>query len=343
MYSVAESFSIKVSDVTAAGEVRRRAAALAEVLGFNETDQGVVSVIAAEVAKNIAIHSGDGEVILRELSHADNPGIELLALDKGRGIDDVPRAMRDGFSTAGTSGNGLGAMARMSSVFDLYSAPGNGTAVLAQYWPRATKPQTLNRLEFGVVQVPKTGEEVCGDAFTICQIDADHTLLMVADGLGHGPMARLASSEAVRIVRENSSTTMERLLELMHAALRPTRGAAASIAQFDLQAREIRFAGVGNVSGTIVGSESTKSMAAHNGTLGHSLLRVHSFTYPWPADGVLVMFSDGLGTQWKMEKYPGLSRKHPALIAGVLYRDFNRGRDDVTVVAVRDQAGGSRS
>jgi hypothetical protein len=166
---------------------------------------------------------------------------------------------------------------------------------------------------------------------------------MVADGLGHGPMARQASNEAVRIACENSSATVERLLELMHAALRPTRGAAASIAQFDLQAREIRFAGVGNVSGTIVGPDAAKSMAAHNGTLGHSLLKVRSFTYPWPVDGVLIMFSDGLGTHWKLDKYPGLSRKHPALIAGVLYRDFNRGRDDVTVIAVREQVGGSGS
>jgi hypothetical protein len=50
------------------------------------------------------------------------------------------------------------------------------------------------------------------------------------------------------------------------------------------------------------------------------------------------MHSDGLGSQWRIDRYPGLSLRHPAMVAGVLYRDFTRGRDDVTV-AVLAEAG----
>ena len=52
---------------------------------------------------------------------------------------------------------------------------------------------------------------------------------------------------------------------------------------------------------------------------------------------MLVMHSDGLGSRWQMDRYPGLPRRHPTLIAGVLYRDWTRGRDDVTVVAARSR------
>ncbi len=62
------------------------------------------------------------------------------------------------------------------------------------------------------------------------------------------------------------------------------------------------------------------------------------FGYAFPADALLVMHSDGLGSRWTLEAYPGLVRRHPALIAGILYRDFKRGRDDVSVVVARATA-----
>jgi len=338
MLSAAESFAIKVTEVSAAGEVRRRATALSATLGFDETDQGTVAVIAAEAAKNIALHAREGQVLVRALRGGAAAGIELLALDKGPGIQDVQRAMRDGYSTAGTSGSGLGAMSRMATTFDLYSVPGGGTAVLAQHWPRKAPTQIAEAMEIGVVQIAKNGEEVCGDAYAVLQDEPDLVVVMIADGLGHGPMAHDASVKAVRIMHANRGVTLERWLDLMHAALRPTRGAAASLTQINLRTREVRFAGIGNVAGTILsGPATTHSMAAHNGTLGHSMRKSQVFSYRWPDAGILVMHSDGLGSQWKLDKYPGLSRKHPALIAGVLYRDFNRGRDDVTVIAARER------
>ena len=62
-------------------------------------------------------------------------GVEILALDKGPGIRDLERSLRDGYSTAGGAGTGLGAISRLSSEFDVYSPPGKGTALLARIWP----------------------------------------------------------------------------------------------------------------------------------------------------------------------------------------------------------------
>jgi hypothetical protein len=82
--------------------------------------------------------------------------------------------------------------------------------------------------------------------------------------------------------------------------------------------------------------EKTNSLVSYNGTVGHEVRKIQEFVYPWPKGGLLVMHSDGLGTQWRLDRYPGLVAKHPSLLAGVLYRDFNRGRDDVTVLVVRE-------
>jgi len=63
--------------------------------------------------------------------------------------------------------------------------------------------------------------------------------------------------------------------------------------------------------------------------------------FPWPAGALLIMHSDGLGTHWDLATYPGLAARHPGLIAAVLYRDYDRGRDDVSVVVIRNRGTGS--
>ena len=78
-----------------------------------------------------------------------------------------------------------------------------------------------------------------------------------------------------------------------------------------------------------------RKMISHNGTLGHVAKRFQAFDYPVQGPPLVILHSDGLGTHWSFDKYPGLTACDPALIAGVLYRDFTRGRDDVTVLAFR--------
>jgi hypothetical protein len=93
---------------------------------------------------------------------------------------------------------------------------------------------------------------------------------------------------------------------------------------------------VGNIAARIYdGSLSRHNLVSLNGTAGHQCERIQEFNYPWPEDGLLILHSDGLSTSTGLETYPGLAARDPALIAGVLYRDFCRGRDDATVVVVK--------
>ena len=335
---MSNSVALPISESSQAGEARRTAIAFASRLGFNETERGKVGLVVTEVANNLVQHAQDGVLLLQALEENGIAGIEILALDKGPGIDNLTECLRDGFSTGGTPGNGLGAISRLSAFFDISSIPRVGTAILCHLWasPLPVNP-SQNHLNLGAVCLPKTGEEISGDSWASAQID-NRSLLLVADGLGHGPQAAKASLEAVRVFRENVHRSPKEIVEAAHAALRSTRGAALAIAAIDFEQQSVRFAGVGNIAGTILSTEGNCNMVSYNGTVGHEVRKIKEFTYPWPKGGLLVMHSDGLATQWRLDRYAGLITRHPTLIAGVLYRDFNRGRDDVTVLVAREDS-----
>ena len=96
---------------------------------------------------------------------------------------------------------------------------------------------------------------------------------------------------------------------------------------------------MGNIVARVEASSANRNLVSYNGTVGHTLRKVQEFAFPWPINSLLVMHSDGLGTHWDLAAYPGLTTRHPALIAAVLYRDYDRGRDDVSVVVIRNRGG----
>ncbi|HEY9727420.1 MAG TPA: ATP-binding SpoIIE family protein phosphatase [Chroococcales cyanobacterium] len=331
------SIALPISEPSQAGEARRTAVVFASRLGFNETQRGKVALVVTEVANNLVRHAQDGVLLLQALEQSGIAGVEIIALDKGPGINNLDECLRDGFSTGGTPGNGLGAIERLSALFDIHSVPSVGTAILSRFWasplPQDRPQDTLN---LGTVCLPKTGEEVSGDTWASTQNDRVH-LLLVADGLGHGHLAAQASLEAARVFRENAHQSPKEIMEAAHAALRSTRGAAVAIAAINFERQVLHFAGIGNIAGTIITPAGNSNLVSHNGTVGHEVRKIQEFTYPWSSGGLLVMHSDGLKSQWRLDRYPGLFAKHPSLIAGVLYRDFNRGRDDVTVLVAREE------
>jgi anti-sigma regulatory factor (Ser/Thr protein kinase) len=333
------SACIAIQEHTDAGEARRVAASLASDLSLDETSAGNVALVVTEAARNVLKHAGGGQIILRVLDSGGPVGIEMLALDKGPGIADLGRCFQDGYSTAGTAGTGLGAIARLSSVYEIYSRPDQGTVLMAQVWKRGPAgggPVPTPRFCVGGVSIPVRGEEECGDGW-IFQESARTVRLIVADGLGHGPLAADAARAAIRTAREQPNEPAPALLERIHGALRATGGAAVAVAEIDSPAQILRFAGVGNITAAIVpGSGPVRHLVSHAGTAGHEVRRISEFTSPWSSRSLLLMHSDGLQTRWSFDSYPGLLERHPSLIAGVLYRDYARGRDDVTVVLVRE-------
>jgi len=328
-----------ITESSQVAEVRRAVNTLARLLSYSETEVGQIAIVAMELATNILKHAERGQILVREIGAGAPAGLELLALDQGPGIANIGECLRDGYSTAGSPGNGMGAIKRLATNFDLYSKPGAGTAVLAQFHlpqPPSSGTVQSSRFTVGAVCLPKAGEQACGDDWGI-EFFAGCAVLLVADGLGHGTDAAIASQAAVRVLGQPARPPAE-LLNAAHGALRGTRGAAIGVAELDPVKQQIIFTGVGNIAGAMVQSRTVRHFVSHSGIVGHEVRRVQEFTYPYPADALIIMHSDGLTTHWNLDAYPGLSARHPSLIAGVLYRDFTRGRDDVTVVVVRHSA-----
>jgi len=189
-------------------------------------------------------------------------------------------------------------------------------------------------LSTAAISEPIRGEEECGDGWGRRSF-ADSVILMVVDGLGHGVLASEAAREAEQVLARARTDSPLDILRDIHDALKKTRGAAVAVARIQQAKGLIAFAGVGNISASIISPASSRSMASHNGTAGHLMPRVQEFTYPWNADNIVIMHSDGLGSRWDLERYPGIWSKHPSLIAAMLHRDFSRGRDDVTVLVAK--------
>ncbi len=326
---------LKVEDGSHVGEARRRAASLCRDLGFDDTRAGQVALVVTELATNLVKHTAGagGDLVLRPIDEAEATGIDILSLDRGPGIAHIGESLRDGRSTAGSAGTGLGAVRRLSSVFDIWSSPGRGAAVLSRIW-RNSPPGVPPSLDVGAVCLPVSGEQACGDAWAMKR-GRDATTFLVADGLGHGPDAAAAADLAIAIFERQASRSPADLVSLIHAGLRGTRGAAVAVAEVAPGTHLVRFAGVGNITGQILSGATSRCLVSHNGTAGVEARKVEQNDYPWPEDGMLVLHSDGLATNSLPEDSPGLVRKDPALIAGVLYRDHQRPRDDSTVVVVR--------
>jgi anti-sigma regulatory factor (Ser/Thr protein kinase) len=336
MTGTAGSYRCRLENPSYVGEARRAAVRLGEGIGMDATEIGQFSIIVTELGTNLVKHAGGGELIIRRLRRQGRHGLEVISLDKGPGIVDIERSLGDGYSTAGSPGTGLGAVVRLATLFDIYSVRGSGTAILARLHSRrqgSAKPSAES--EIGAVSVAAPGEEVSGDAWAF-EEQPDWAALLVVDGLGHGPMAGAAAAEAVAIFLARCEPAPAPLMESIHNGIRHTRGAAAAIASLLPREQTIKFCGVGNITAAVVNGSHVKRTLSHNGIVGYEIRRIQELEYAWPEGSLLIMHSDGLTAHWDFEKYPGLQSRHPGLIAGVLFRDCLRGRDDATVVVVKN-------
>ena len=216
--------------------------------------------------------------------------------------------------------------------FAIFSRPGLGTAVLARF-TAAPAPPDRERIGIGAVVEPYPGERVCGDGWAY----AGGTVLVV-DGSGHGEQAARAAAVAIDTFLADPDRDCVGLVEAIHRALAPTRGAAVAVARVDRKEQVVRYVGIGNIVGAMVAEGQLRHMVSHNGTAGHIAPRIREFVYPFTGEPTLILHSDGMSGRWNLGSFPGLLAAHPALIAGVLFREYRRERDDCSVSCCVRQA-----
>ncbi|WP_261565264.1 ATP-binding protein [Frankia gtarii] len=337
------------ADASSAGAARRAAVSLADRLGFPPTRGAELGIAVTETMTNLVRHSDDGRLLLRVLRWdsgrtgptADGPtaAVQFVAIDSGPGMADVSAAMRDGATSAGTLGVGLGAIARLSDELDIHSTPGRGTAMVVTFRPtnRAGSPGLPRggpgARRAGGLTRPITGETVCGDAYAVRATDTGLALLL-CDGLGHGELAARAAGEAVRIflaATDPPSGPVE-LVRRIHQGISHTRGAAVAVAVLEPAAEVLRFAGLGNVAGVILGGVRRAGLLSRPGIAGHQARGLSETRHPLPPDALVVLHSDGVGSRWNLADHPGVASHDPLLVAATILRDAGLRRDDASVV-----------
>ena len=335
---------LRVEDASAVHACRQAGQVLAERLQFPSPRIDQLALAVTEAASNLYKHAEQGALLLCVNRDGEPPGIDLVTIDAGPGVRDVSAAVRDGHSTAGTLGIGLGAIRRLADFADIYSLPGRSTALAARF--RAlpaggTTPQDPPEIG-GAARPPKppwagllrpiTGETECGDAYGAVQADGAVTAVL-CDGLGHGPLAATAAAAGVAAFLDDPAGEPAALLERVHRRMSGTRGGAVGIVQVSGQLA--RFAGLGNVAASIVSGGKRKSMVSIPGIAGHQARTIRQFEYEAPPGSAVVLHSDGISNRWEAATLPGVEARDPLLIAAILLAEAGVHRDDAGVLVLK--------
>jgi hypothetical protein len=283
-----------------------------------------VSIAATELANNLLRHAGGGELLIQRLGTEDESTVELLAIDRGGGMENIERCMADGYSTAGTPGTGLGAIRRLASEFDIHSEPGEGTVVMARFG-------AVQTVRHGAVNLPLESEVICGDAWQLARSEQCISLFVI-DGLGHGAFAGEAAQAGIDAFARSPCDEPKDIMVRANGLMSRTRGGAAACAR--MVGDRVSYSGIGNISAVLASAEKSQGLVSHNGTLGIHKRQSQQFEYQRTNGAVLIMHSDGISARWEFKNRAVLLSRHPAIIAGVIYRDHARERDDSTVVVV---------
>lgn len=318
---------LAVDDVATAGTVRRAVTALGTEAGLDATRLANAAIVGSEIATNLARHADRGSLLLRLRRDGESTGIGFVAIDHGPGMSDVAASSRDGASTAGTLGIGLGAIARLTDAYDIYSRPGAGTVLAASVWTTTVTPPAI-----GGLTRPIPGEEVCGDAYA-ARVLGGRTQLLMCDGLGHGALAERASRAVVEAFLGAPDSGPKDVLAHVSAASAHTRGSVAGIAE--LTAGKVRFAGIGNIGASIADNTGRRVMVSLPGIVGQQHREIREYDYPAPAGALVILHSDGITDRWSIGDHPGLVTHDPLVVAATLLRDAGHRRDDAAVLVAR--------
>jgi anti-sigma regulatory factor (Ser/Thr protein kinase) len=319
---------LRVEDASAVAACRQAVQNMAERLRFPAARIGQLALAVTEAASNLYKHAEQGSLLLCVNRDGPQPGIDLVTIDAGPGVRDVSAALRDGHSTAGTLGIGLGAIQRLADFADLYSRPGHGTSLVARFRSAPAGPEPRWA---GLIR-PITGETECGDAYGVVPA-AGAVTAVLCDGLGHGPLAATAAAAGVAAVLDDPAGEPAVLLERVHGRMSGTRGGAVGIVR--IAGERVRFAGLGNVAASIVSDGQRKSMISIPGIAGHQARTIRQFEYEAPPGSAVILHSDGISSRWEAAALPGLEARDPLLIAAVLLAEAGVHRDDAGLLVLK--------
>ncbi len=322
--------------------VRSKLRAVTHRMAFSDIKRSQIELVCNEILSNQAKYArGTGLVQVWE-SALCGAAIDLFAIDYGPGIADVAAAIGDGYTTAGTMGRGLGAIARLADQSGVYSLQENhgrdqawhGVAIWARFY--ASRTACSCGYEAGAFVRPYQDQPYNGDC-VYHRCEARRLRWMHLDALGHGTDAAQAVQGVDRLLDTDSAP--EQVLANIHRFMQERRAAVGLAAELDFAARRLRLAGVGDISADIVRDHARQSVPFEPGVLGRTVGRMAPTELSLEPGDVLVTASDGLRRSWSGQSFPGLWRYHPQMIAYMLGALMCRNNDDKSIFVIRFNGG----
>lgn len=332
------------------GQVRRHIAEKSKEIGFSNIAVGEISIVVNELCTNLLKHhSVEGKIIFKRLEINGRVGIEIIAEDKGPGIVNVDEVIKDGISTKGTMGGGLGAIKRLMDSFELYSRTrtnlgkyigyghfwgnnGIGTIVITQKWLTSESDMGKKEVKISVMSRPYIGCKVNGDVYYIKESN-NKIIFALIDGLGHGVEANKAAIRANELLEENNYKPLKELLYSVDNGMKHTRGAVIGICIIDKNTKSFQYGSIGNVQLRYILNNKTRKFIATNGTLGITLnTKVNVQQSSYENGGIIIMNTDGISNKLEYDEYLGLPTHNPTVLSNMIFRDFAKDNDDATVL-----------
>jgi anti-sigma regulatory factor (Ser/Thr protein kinase) len=326
----------KVEDRSYFAILKKEIHALAMSAHFTEGKVGEIDIIVAEMVSNLVKHAGGGQLFVKLVEQEGIQGIEIISVDNGPGMTDSTRMVTDGVSTKNTLGGGLGAMKRLSDVFQVYSMKDWGTVILTRIFendlPNYRKAPTT---EIRSLLLPKPGEELCGDGFYLKQ-SKQSLHLFLGDGLGHGVEAAKAVTHAGEAFLECTEDDPPEIIRYLNSMVKKTRGLVGTVAVFNMKEKTWKICGVGNILTKIVSLSSSKGYMSYNGIIGLNVPNtLNAQEVAYEKGQTLIMCSDGLKSRWELGRYLAIQRYDLSILGASLIKDFSRNTDDMSVAACK--------
>jgi anti-sigma regulatory factor (Ser/Thr protein kinase) len=328
--------SFEIDDKSFVAFVKREIHRDALQASFSASRIGVVDIAVAELTSNIIKHASHGELLYRFSKEFDKMVLEIICIDNGPGIKDVSHAMKDGISTTKTLGQGLGALERLSDLFEVYSIAKWGTVCYCKIYAIPNKQSVKGpEIKFSALNVSKPGQRVSGDG---CQIvfKPNYTKIFFGDGLGHGHEAHDAVQLAITNFKHCSENDPAEILKLIHVLVKKSRGLVGTVVIADHLLKKWRICGVGNITTRLFDGMAAKNYISYNGIIGANIpshLKNHETDLG--KHQCLVMTSDGIRSRWEISQFPSILRYAPLMLAAVIYKETARKTDDMSILIAR--------
>jgi anti-sigma regulatory factor (Ser/Thr protein kinase)/serine/threonine protein phosphatase PrpC len=316
--------------------IRRISREMAKNIGFSEPIQEEIVLVVSELATNIIKYANRGIVTLTPVSLEGQNGLMIEAADSGPGFNENI-ALKDGFSSSGTLGCGLGAVNRMMDEFDIHINENDqsGTRIVCKRWLRS-KSSFSGRcpFDFGIVSRPKPGEDVNGDSFVIKHGNGQ-SLVSVIDGVGHGRLAHHAAQAARHYIEDHDELPFLDIFRGVERACRSSRGVVMALASFDWANMKLTYASVGNIEVKVFGAEEKFKFIVRRGIVGKNAPNPVITENNWQPNYALALHSDGLSTHWNWDDFSRQSDKSAQVMAEHMHRSLKKDNDDTTLIIVK--------